>query len=157
MTVVSASSYFNFTPLLASCATGTLEFRCTIEPVRRYSPEAVITLFAFFGEIGSFSTYGYSILFRRGATRSISSGRLSLVCAPFSVSCGYVLILTYRRYQLRSSPHASSVHRRHRIQNQLRRRAKTQNLLYLMTSSSSLLAVTRKVRVSHSLRMQTIS
>lgn len=31
--MVSASSYFNFTPLLASCAVGTLEFRCAVEPV----------------------------------------------------------------------------------------------------------------------------
>ncbi|KAJ7135458.1 NDE1, mitochondrial external NADH dehydrogenase [Mycena crocata] len=41
VTVVSPSNYFNFTPLLASCAVGTLEFRCAIEPVRRYTPEVV--------------------------------------------------------------------------------------------------------------------
>ncbi|EJD00157.1 FAD/NAD-binding domain-containing protein [Fomitiporia mediterranea MF3/22] len=40
VTMISASSYFNFTPLLASCAVGTLEFRCAVEPVRRYAPEA---------------------------------------------------------------------------------------------------------------------
>ena len=34
VTVVSPSNYFNFTPLLASCAVGTLEFRAAIEPVR---------------------------------------------------------------------------------------------------------------------------
>lgn len=34
VTMISASSYFNFTPLLASCAVGTLEFRSAIEPVR---------------------------------------------------------------------------------------------------------------------------
>ena len=34
VTMVSANSYFNFTPLLASCAVGTLEFRCAVEPVR---------------------------------------------------------------------------------------------------------------------------
>ena len=33
VTMVSANSYFNFTPLLASCAVGTLEFRCAVEPV----------------------------------------------------------------------------------------------------------------------------
>ncbi|KAL5478417.1 hypothetical protein ACEPAI_2601 [Sanghuangporus weigelae] len=40
VTMVSPNSYFNFTPLLASCAVGTLELRCAIEPVRRYAPEA---------------------------------------------------------------------------------------------------------------------
>ena len=34
MTVVSPNNYFNFTPLLASCCVGTLEFRSAIEPVR---------------------------------------------------------------------------------------------------------------------------
>ncbi|KIK61346.1 hypothetical protein GYMLUDRAFT_42931 [Collybiopsis luxurians FD-317 M1] len=38
--LVSPNNYFNFTPLLASCAVGTLEFRSAIEPVRRYSPAA---------------------------------------------------------------------------------------------------------------------
>ena len=33
VTMISASSHFNFTPLLASCAVGTLEFRCVVEPV----------------------------------------------------------------------------------------------------------------------------
>lgn len=33
VTVLSPNTYFNFTPLLASCAVGTLEFRCAIEPV----------------------------------------------------------------------------------------------------------------------------
>ncbi|KAI1792407.1 FAD/NAD(P)-binding domain-containing protein [Ganoderma leucocontextum] len=37
--IVSPNNYFNFTPLLASCAVGTLEFRAAIEPVRRYTPE----------------------------------------------------------------------------------------------------------------------
>lgn len=32
--LVSPNNYFNFTPLLAGCAVGTLEFRCAIEPVR---------------------------------------------------------------------------------------------------------------------------
>ncbi|KAI0705500.1 FAD/NAD(P)-binding domain-containing protein [Earliella scabrosa] len=36
--VVSPNNYFNFTPLLASCSVGTLEFRAAIEPVRRYTP-----------------------------------------------------------------------------------------------------------------------
>lgn len=31
--VISPNTYFNFTPLLASTAVGTLEFRCAIEPV----------------------------------------------------------------------------------------------------------------------------
>ena len=31
--IVSPNNYFNFTPLLASCAVGTLEFRAAIEPV----------------------------------------------------------------------------------------------------------------------------
>lgn len=39
VTVLSPNTYFNFTPLLASCAVGTLEFRCAIEPVRRYTPK----------------------------------------------------------------------------------------------------------------------
>lgn len=33
VTMVSPNNYFNFTPLLASCAVGTLEFRCAVEPV----------------------------------------------------------------------------------------------------------------------------
>ena len=33
VTIVSPNSYFNFTPLLASCAVGTLEFRTAVEPV----------------------------------------------------------------------------------------------------------------------------
>jgi hypothetical protein len=33
VTIVSPTNAFNFTPLLASCAVGTLEFRCAIEPV----------------------------------------------------------------------------------------------------------------------------
>ena len=33
VTVVSPTQYFNFTPLLASCAVGTLEFRSAVEPV----------------------------------------------------------------------------------------------------------------------------
>ncbi|RDX42840.1 FAD/NAD-P-binding domain-containing protein [Lentinus brumalis] len=37
--VVSPNNYFNFTPLLASCSVGTLEFRAAIEPVRRYTPK----------------------------------------------------------------------------------------------------------------------
>ncbi|KAF5392847.1 hypothetical protein D9757_001029 [Collybiopsis confluens] len=40
--LVSPNNYFNFTPLLAGCAVGTLEFRCAIEPVRRYSPAATM-------------------------------------------------------------------------------------------------------------------
>ncbi|EKM78363.1 NDE2, mitochondrial external NADH dehydrogenase [Agaricus bisporus var. burnettii JB137-S8] len=39
--VISPTTYFNFTPLLASTAVGTLEFRTAIEPVRRYVPAAV--------------------------------------------------------------------------------------------------------------------
>ncbi|KAF9564049.1 FAD/NAD(P)-binding domain-containing protein [Agrocybe pediades] len=39
VTVVSPNNYFNFTPLLAGTAVGTLEFRCAIEPVRRYTPQ----------------------------------------------------------------------------------------------------------------------
>ncbi|TBU63386.1 FAD/NAD(P)-binding domain-containing protein [Dichomitus squalens] len=37
--ILSPTNYFNFTPLLASCSVGTLEFRSAIEPVRRYTPE----------------------------------------------------------------------------------------------------------------------
>lgn len=40
VTIISPSTYFNFTPLLASCAVGTLEYRCAIESVRRFTPEA---------------------------------------------------------------------------------------------------------------------
>ncbi|CDO68593.1 hypothetical protein BN946_scf184996.g24 [Trametes cinnabarina] len=39
--VVSPSNYFNFTPLLASCSVGTLEFRAAVEPVRRYTPDVM--------------------------------------------------------------------------------------------------------------------
>lgn len=39
VTVISPNTYFNFTPLLASTAVGTLEFRTAIEPVRRYAPK----------------------------------------------------------------------------------------------------------------------
>ncbi|KAI0672414.1 FAD/NAD(P)-binding domain-containing protein [Trametes maxima] len=39
--IVSPSNYFNFTPLLAGCAVGTLEYRATVEPVRRYTPEVI--------------------------------------------------------------------------------------------------------------------
>ncbi|KAG2361041.1 NDE1, mitochondrial external NADH dehydrogenase [Suillus spraguei] len=41
VTMVSPTNAFNFTPLLASCAVGTLEFRCAVEPVRRFSPQVV--------------------------------------------------------------------------------------------------------------------
>lgn len=34
VTVVSPRSHFSFTPFLASAAVGTLEFRCTTEPIR---------------------------------------------------------------------------------------------------------------------------
>ncbi|GAA6063471.1 hypothetical protein JCM10212_006333 [Sporobolomyces blumeae] len=37
VTVVSPSSHFAFTPLLAGCAVGTLEYDCAIEPVRAYN------------------------------------------------------------------------------------------------------------------------
>ncbi|KZT23831.1 FAD/NAD-P-binding domain-containing protein [Neolentinus lepideus HHB14362 ss-1] len=40
VTIISPSTYFNFTPLLASCAVGTLEYRCAIESVRRFTPQA---------------------------------------------------------------------------------------------------------------------
>ncbi|TCD60369.1 hypothetical protein EIP91_010260 [Steccherinum ochraceum] len=33
----NTNNYFNFTPLLASCAVGTLEFRAAVEPVRRFT------------------------------------------------------------------------------------------------------------------------
>lgn len=39
VTLVSPNTYFAFTPLLASTAVGTLEFRCALEPVRRYGHE----------------------------------------------------------------------------------------------------------------------
>ncbi|EPQ53048.1 FAD/NAD P-binding domain-containing protein [Gloeophyllum trabeum ATCC 11539] len=39
VTMVSPNTYFNFTPLLASCAVGSLEYRCALEPVRRYTPQ----------------------------------------------------------------------------------------------------------------------
>ncbi|ESK97163.1 ndb1 (nad h dehydrogenase b1) [Moniliophthora roreri MCA 2997] len=38
VTMVSPNNYFNFTPLLAGCAVGTLELRCAVEPVRKYAP-----------------------------------------------------------------------------------------------------------------------
>ncbi len=38
VSVISATNYFNFTPLLASTAVGTLEYRCAIEPVRPIEP-----------------------------------------------------------------------------------------------------------------------
>ena len=41
VTMVSPSNYFNFTPLLASCSVGTLEFRSAVEPVR--PPAALAT------------------------------------------------------------------------------------------------------------------
>ncbi|EJD51953.1 FAD/NAD(P)-binding domain-containing protein [Auricularia subglabra TFB-10046 SS5] len=39
VTVVCPTNTFTFTPLLASCAVGTLEFRTALEPVRRFSPQ----------------------------------------------------------------------------------------------------------------------
>ncbi|KAG7095627.1 hypothetical protein E1B28_006351 [Marasmius oreades] len=39
VTMVTPNNYFNFTPLLAGCAVGTLELRCAIEPVRRYATQ----------------------------------------------------------------------------------------------------------------------
>ncbi|KIY49741.1 FAD/NAD(P)-binding domain-containing protein [Fistulina hepatica ATCC 64428] len=39
VTVISPNGYFNFTPLLAGCAVGTLELRCAVEPVRKYAPQ----------------------------------------------------------------------------------------------------------------------
>ena len=35
VTMVSANTYFAFTPLLASCAVGTLEYRTALEPVSK--------------------------------------------------------------------------------------------------------------------------
>ncbi|KAL0068938.1 hypothetical protein AAF712_003931 [Marasmius tenuissimus] len=52
VTMVSANNYFNFTPLLAGCAVGTLELRCAVEPVRRYSPQ-IISYQAWCDEIGN--------------------------------------------------------------------------------------------------------
>ncbi|KAF8580746.1 FAD/NAD(P)-binding domain-containing protein [Ramaria rubella] len=40
VTVLSSNTYFAFTPLLASCAVGTLEYRTALEPVRAYAPQA---------------------------------------------------------------------------------------------------------------------
>ncbi|KAF8333046.1 FAD/NAD-P-binding domain-containing protein [Cantharellus anzutake] len=40
--MISPSSYFNMTPLLAETAVGTLEFRAAIESLRNYSPAATI-------------------------------------------------------------------------------------------------------------------
>ncbi|KAK4051019.1 hypothetical protein OIV83_003148 [Microbotryomycetes sp. JL201] len=37
VTIVSANTYFAFTPLLASAAVGTIEFRACLEPVRRFA------------------------------------------------------------------------------------------------------------------------
>lgn len=34
VTMISPTNYFNFTPLLASCAVGTLELQAAVEPVR---------------------------------------------------------------------------------------------------------------------------
>ena len=42
VTLISPINYFNFTPLLASCAVGTLEFRCAIEPVHLSHPTIVL-------------------------------------------------------------------------------------------------------------------
>ncbi|KAF8323703.1 NDE1, mitochondrial external NADH dehydrogenase [Clavulina sp. PMI_390] len=42
VTLISPSSYFNMTPLLAGTAVGTLEFRTAIESVQRFSPQATI-------------------------------------------------------------------------------------------------------------------
>lgn len=39
VTVISPTNTFNFTPLLAGCAVGTLEFRCAVESVRKYTPQ----------------------------------------------------------------------------------------------------------------------
>lgn len=72
VTMISPNNYFNFTPLLASCAVGTLEFRCAVEPVswfvkalsisnwarfqvRRYSPQ-VTAYQAWCDSIGNFQT-----------------------------------------------------------------------------------------------------
>jgi NADH dehydrogenase FAD-containing subunit len=41
VTILSPNTYFNFTPLLAGTAVGTLEFRCAVESVRRYTPQVV--------------------------------------------------------------------------------------------------------------------
>ncbi|KAM0750986.1 FAD/NAD(P)-binding domain-containing protein [Meredithblackwellia eburnea MCA 4105] len=41
VSIISPNSYFAFTPLLASTAVGTLEFRCALEPVRRYGERVV--------------------------------------------------------------------------------------------------------------------
>ncbi|KAF7342050.1 FAD/NAD(P)-binding domain-containing protein [Mycena venus] len=60
VTIVSPNNYFNFTPLLASCAVGTLEFRCAIEPVRRYTPQ-VVAYQAWCDKIGKFSTENCSM------------------------------------------------------------------------------------------------
>ena len=44
VTILSPNTYFNFTPLLAGTAVGTLEFRCAVEPIRRYTPHVVCSV-----------------------------------------------------------------------------------------------------------------
>ncbi|KAF9515895.1 hypothetical protein BS47DRAFT_1371907 [Hydnum rufescens UP504] len=42
VTLISPSSYFNMTPLLAGTSVGTLEFRTAIESVRKFSPQSTV-------------------------------------------------------------------------------------------------------------------
>ncbi|KAJ4496184.1 pyridine nucleotide-disulfide oxidoreductase-domain-containing protein [Lentinula edodes] len=69
--LVSPNNYFNFTPLLASCAVGTLEFRCAIEPVRRYSPAA-----------GIYQAWCDSIDFRNKVLQCMPATKPSHVASP---------------------------------------------------------------------------
>ncbi len=51
--VISPNTYFNFTPLLASTAVGTLEFRCAIEPVSLLEMAFLLLFFTRLSCLGS--------------------------------------------------------------------------------------------------------
>lgn len=63
VTLISPTNTFNFTPLLASCAVGTLEFRCAIEPA------SVLIFGIFIGTSTLLILTGQKILSSSGTSR----------------------------------------------------------------------------------------
>lgn len=67
VTVISPAGYFNFTPLLAGAAVGTLEYRCATESVR---------------------AYGRDVVFHEAWADDIDLTRKQLVCTPSTAPIG---------------------------------------------------------------------
>ncbi|KAF7439955.1 hypothetical protein PC9H_000292 [Pleurotus ostreatus] len=108
VTMISPNNYFNFTPLLASCAVGTLEFRCATEPVRRYSPE-VVAYQAWCDHIGKpCQRFGEEILIlERSATDRFSSETIAM-CTLITFSAPGMPATPPLSFETRSAPKADA-------------------------------------------------